>query len=74
VSFGTGKMLLAWESGSQMRAQIYDSASGDPIGAEFDIAVEDHNYHAFKAFGSVASPAHGSTNTSIRVARVMACN
>jgi hypothetical protein len=76
VSFSTGKMLLAWESGSQMRAQIHDSATGDPIGSEFDIAVEDHNYHAFKAFpdGSVAYPARGSTDTTIRVARVTACN
>lgn len=75
VRFGTGKMLLAWSSGSAMRARVYDATDATPIGPEFDIPVEDHNYHAFKAFpdGSVAYPARGSTNTSLRIARVMAC-
>lgn len=75
VRFGAGKMLLAWGSGSAMRAQVYDATDATPIGEEFDIPVEDHNYHAFKAFpdGSVAYPARGSTSTSLRVARVMAC-
>lgn len=75
VTYGAGKMLLAWESGDQMTAQIYDSATGDTIGDEFPIDVEDHDYHAFKAFpdGSVAYPARGTSATTLRIARVMPC-
>lgn len=75
VSYGTGQMLLAWENGSAMAAQLYDSESGEKVSSEFAIGVEDHNYHAFKAFpdGSVAYPARGSTSTSLEIARVMPC-
>jgi hypothetical protein len=76
VSYGSERMLLTWESGSSMAAQIYDSGSGQIVGDQFTIEVPDHNYQAFKAFpdGSVAYPAAGSTNTSIRIGRVMPCN
>jgi hypothetical protein len=38
------------------------------------IAVKDHDYQAFKAYadGSAAYPAAGNSNTSIKIARVMA--
>jgi hypothetical protein len=73
VGYGSGRMLLAWESGSAMLAQAYDSGSGKTVGAEFSINVRDHNYQAFKAYadGSAAYPAAGSTNTTIKIARVM---
>ncbi len=76
VRFATGKMLLAWEDGSGMAAQILDAENGSAIGTEFSIAVPDHNYHAFKEFpdGSVAYPASGTSNTKVRVARVMPCD
>jgi hypothetical protein len=37
--------------------------------------VKDHSYQAFKAYleGSVAYPAAGNNNTSIRIAGVMLC-
>lgn len=73
VSYGTGRMLLAWASGSSMAAQVYDAGSGKTVGSKFTVNVRDHNYQAFKAYpdGSVAYPAAGSSNTSIRIARVM---
>jgi len=76
VSYGANRMLLTWESGSSMTAQVYDSGTGQTVGGEFPINVKDHNYQAFKAYpdGSVAYPAAGSSNTSIRVARVLPCN
>ncbi|WP_211588694.1 hypothetical protein [Allorhizocola rhizosphaerae] len=76
VSYSSGLMLLAWESGSSMAAQAYDAGSGDTVGSQFTVGVRDHNYLAFKAYpdGSVAYPAAGSTNTSIRIARVMPLN
>jgi hypothetical protein len=69
-------MLLAWESGGSMAAQVLDSGTGENVGQTFTIDVKDHNYQAFKAYpdGSVAYPAAGSSNTSIRIARVMPCS
>ncbi|GAA4736263.1 hypothetical protein Prum_099040 [Phytohabitans rumicis] len=72
VSYGTGRMLLAWESGSSMAAQVYDSGTGKTVGSKFTIGVRDHSYQAFKAYpdGSVAYPAAGS-GTSIKIARIL---
>jgi len=73
VSYGTGRMLLAWATGSSMAAQVYDAGTGRAVGARLTLAVRDHNYQAFRAYpdGSVAYPAAGAGNTSIRIARVM---
>jgi hypothetical protein len=73
VGYGTGRMLLAWESGSAIAAQVFDAGTGKAVGSQFTIGVRDHSYQAFKAYGdgSVAYPAAGSGTTSIRVARVM---
>jgi hypothetical protein len=76
VAYGSSRMLLAWGAGSSMTAQIRSSGTGEAEGSTFNLAVSDHNYQAFKAYadGSVAYPAAGSNNTSIKVARVMPCN
>jgi hypothetical protein len=72
VTYGAGRMLLAWQSGSSIAAKVYDSGTGKAVGSQFTIAVKDHSYQAFKAYpdGSVAYPAAGGS-TSIKVARVM---
>jgi hypothetical protein len=74
VRYGTGRMLLAWQSGSSMKAQVYDAGTGATVGKSVTIAVKDHNYQAFKTYadGSAAYPAAGSTGSSIKIARVMA--
>lgn len=76
VSYGASHMLLAWESGSGMTAQIRDAGTAAAIGTEFTIGVEDHDYMAFKAYsdGSVAYPASGADSQSAKIARVMPCN
>lgn len=76
VSYGANRMLLAWESGSGMAAQVRDAGSAAAVGSEFTIGVEDHDYMAFKAYadGSVAYPASGADNQSAKIARVMPCN
>ncbi|WP_202918936.1 hypothetical protein [Saccharothrix deserti] len=73
VGYGTGRMLLAWETGTSMAAQVYDAGSGKTVGSQFTINARDHDYQAFKAYadGSVAYPAAGGNTTSIRIARVM---
>jgi len=65
-------MLLAWESGSSMAAQVYDAGTGKAVGSQFTVGAKDHSFQAFKAYadGSAAYPAAGSTGTSIRIARV----
>jgi hypothetical protein len=77
VSYGASHMLLAWASGSEITAQIHDSgATGAAVGSTFTIPVDDHDYQAFKSYsdGSVAYPAAGDDDTSIKIARVMPCN
>jgi hypothetical protein len=75
VSYGENRMLLTWASGSSMAAQVRDAGSGEGVGAELTIDVNDHTYQAWKAYrdGSVAYPASGSASTSIKIARVMPC-
>ena len=73
VSYGADRMLLAWESGSGMTAQAFDADSGATVGGELTIDVTDHSFQTFKSYpdGSVAYPAAGSNNTSVKIARVM---
>lgn len=76
VAYGTSRMLLSWGLGSGMAAQIRDAGNGDAIGSQFMIGVPDHDFMGWKPYpdGSVAYAASGTSNTSIRIARVMACN
>ncbi|MCO8270802.1 hypothetical protein M1L60_09375 [Actinoplanes sp. TRM 88003] len=73
VAYGTGRMLLTWQSGSSMRGQVYDAGTATTIGKPFTIGVKDHDYQAFKPYadGSAAHPAAGATSLQIRVARVL---
>ncbi|MEU5153849.1 hypothetical protein [Glycomyces sp. NPDC021274] len=72
VTYGQTHMLLAWEDGDGMRAQVRDSGTGATVGDDFTIDVPDHAYQAFKAYddGSAAYPAAGDGD-SILIARVM---
>jgi hypothetical protein len=75
VPYGEGRMLVAWESGSSMTAEVRSAADGSAIGTSFTIGVTDHRYQDFKAFsdGSVAYPSRGSGAQAIRIARVLPC-
>jgi len=75
VAYGTGHMLLAWASGAGMMAQVYDSSTGDTVGAPFAIAVPDHPWQSFKAYpdGSVAFASVKSSSSTVQIARVMPC-
>ena len=76
VSYGASHMLLTWGSGSGMAAQVYDSTSGAPVGAQFTIAVPDHPWQSWKSFpdGSVAWAGVASASATVQIARVMPCN
>lgn len=75
VRYGLNYMLVSWESGSGLRAQVRDAGSGAAVGEEFSIDVPDHRYQDFREFPdrSVAFAAQGSSSTSARIARVMPC-
>jgi len=75
VSYGTGHMLLTWGSGSGMAAQVYDSSTGAPVGAQFTIAVPDHPWQSWKSFpdGSVAWAGVASSSATVQIARVLPC-
>ena len=75
VSYGTGRMLLTWGSGTGMAAQVYDASTGAPIGAQFTINVPDHPWQSWKSFpdGSVAYAGVRAASNSVQVARVMPC-
>lgn len=71
VRFG-GRMLLAWESGGAMSAQVLDAGTGRAVGERFAVPVPDHSFQAFKAYadGSAAYPAAGATAGTAQIARV----
>jgi hypothetical protein len=75
VRFGAEHMLLAWESGEAMTAQLLALGDGAPVGEPLDIPVQDHAYQSFESYadGSAAYPAAGSGGTSVRIARVAPC-
>jgi hypothetical protein len=76
VSYGATNMLLTWGSGSGMAAQVYDSSTGAPVGAQFTIAVPDHPWQSWKSFpdGSVAWAGVASSSATVQIARVLPCN
>jgi hypothetical protein len=71
VSYGADRMLLAWEDGDAMTAQVYTDDGGEPVGDAFPIDAVDHAYQAFKAYddGSAAYPS--KDGAAIRIVRVM---
>lgn len=73
VGYGTDRMLLTWKSGSTTAAQVYDSTTGKAVGSQFTINIPDHTYVASTDYpdGSVAVPAAGTSNSAIRIARLM---
>jgi len=76
VSYGASNMLLAWQSGTGMVAQVRKAdATAATVGVQFNIAVSDHDYLGWKPYadGSVAYAAAGSNTTSVKIARVMPC-
>jgi hypothetical protein len=76
VSYGTGRMLLTWGSGSSMAAQVRDAGTGATIGSQFTIAVPDHPWQSFKAFpdGSAAWAGVSSASSTVQIARVLPCS
>lgn len=87
ASYGKGQLLAAWETspakgdlafndGSRkMVVQALDAATGAARGAPVPVSVPGHRYQDLRSFpdGSVAYPARGSSNTKIKILRVLPC-
>ncbi|GAA1612128.1 hypothetical protein [Actinoplanes couchii] len=73
VTYGPNRMLLSWQSGAGLAAQVYDASTGKAVGARLSLSAKDHDYQAFKSYpdGSAAYPATGGTTTTIKIARVL---
>jgi hypothetical protein len=52
VSYGNDRMLLAWQSGTSMLAQVYDAGTAQTVGDQFTTAVRDHKRSAAGSCGS----------------------
>ena len=76
VSYGSGQMLVAWESGSAMAAKVLDAGTGAELSTEFPIALPDHPWQSFKAYpdASVAFASVDSASSTVQVARVLPCS
>ncbi|MDC0677588.1 hypothetical protein [Sorangium atrum] len=87
AAYGRSRMLAAWETTTKagdiarndaaraLYLQTRDRATGEAEGEPLEVDVLGNRYQDFVAFpdGSVAFAAPGSTNTSIRVLRVLPC-
>ena len=76
AAYGPNHMIVAWESGTSIAAEVRDAQTGALVGTRFTINVTDHRYQDMKSFpdGSVAYPAQGSNNQSVKIARVLPCS
>lgn len=86
-SYGTKHLLAAWDSAPakgdfrpntldrKLSVQVLDNQTGAAVSAPVPVAVTNNRYHELKAFpdGSVAYPAPGSSNSKLKIARVLPC-
>jgi hypothetical protein len=86
--FGANRLLAAWESSTatgdlspsdrnrKLSLQALDATSGAPAGATVSVTgIAGNRYQDFRGYpdGSVAYAAPGSTNTRIKILRVLPC-
>ncbi|MFI5307869.1 MAG: hypothetical protein ACHQ53_10975 [Polyangiales bacterium] len=88
AKYGSSRLLAAWETasaandfsafttGKKFYVETYSAATGEAEGAPFQVDVNGNRYYEFRDYpdGSVAYPTAGSTNTKIKIMRVLPCN
>lgn len=76
ASYGSGLMVAGWDSETTITAQVFDTASGNEVSAQFGLNVPNNIYQPFKSYpdGSVAYAAPGTHTTTIRIARILPCS
>ncbi len=87
ASYGASHLLAAWETSTAtgdlttrsdartLYVQVLDSTSGAAVSPPMQVAVAGNRYQEFKPYpdGSVAYAAPGSSNTKIKILRIMPC-
>ena len=87
TQYGTSHLLAAWDTSTatgdltpnsanrKFYVQVLDSTTGMPSGAPLAVAVANNRYQEMKAFpdGSVGYAAPGSSNTKLKILRVLPC-
>ncbi len=88
AKYGSTRLLAAWETasaandfsalttGKKFYVQTYSAATGEAEGDPLPVDINGNRYYAFKDYpdGSVAYPTAGSSNTKIKILRVLPCN
>ena len=79
TSASKGELSGSWGAGVTDRAmmvQVLDSTTGAAVSAPMAASVKGNRYQEFRSFpdGSVAYPAPGSSNTKVKILRIMACS
>ncbi len=87
AAYGSERMVAAWETSTQtgdlrqndnlrtLHVQVLSRATGGAEGEPLDVDVRGNRYQDFKEFpdGSVAYAARGSSDTTIKVLRILPC-
>jgi hypothetical protein len=88
AKYGSSRLVAAWENasaandfttrtaGRKFFLQTHDAATGDPEGGPLQVDINGNRYYEFRDYpdGSVAYPTVGSTNTKIKILRILPCN
>lgn len=88
ASYGKSQLLAAWETSTakgdlapndgnrKLVMQALDAATGAAMGAPVPVSVAGNRYQDLRSFpdGSVAYAARGSSNTKIKILRVLPCH
>lgn len=87
-NYGSSRLIAAWETSAspndytawtadrKFYLQTHSASTGEAEGGPYQIEIKGNKYYEFRAFpdGSVAYPTAGSTNTKIKVLRVLPCS
>jgi hypothetical protein len=87
AAYGTNGLIVGWETSSsggnirrtdssrQVYVQVRDRTTGAAIGDALSVEVLGNQYQEFRSFpdGSVAFPAPGDNNTSVKILRILPC-
>jgi hypothetical protein len=87
TQYGASHLLAAWDTSTakgdltpksanrKLYLQVLDSKTGMASGAPLNVAIANNRYQEMKAFpdGSVGYAAPGSSNTKLKVLRVLPC-
>jgi hypothetical protein len=87
AKYGSSRLVAAWETasaandfsaytmGKKFYLQTHNAATGEAEGGPYQVDINGNRYFEFRDYpdGSVAYPAAGSSNTKIKILRILPC-